>query len=111
MVLELILIGGVVFYYVKKNKKEKLQKAALQRGEPFHHPNGAVTFPPGYPDLPPYTQVMPPMADYRQQSSSSYNQNAPREQPYSDHTLVHPSWQGQKSPPYTESREVVNEKN
>lgn len=77
MVLELIVIGGAVYYYVRKNKQEyvppprshpshtkeepytnlpfsnrKAKKAAFAAGQPWTNKDGTVVYPPGYPGLP-----------------------------------------------------------
>eukprot|EP00249_Psilotum_nudum_P027064 c34341_g1_i1 orf=289-624(-) len=110
MVLELILIGGVIYYYVKKNKQNKLKKAAFLAGEPFYHKNGAVTYPPNYPGLPPYTPTESAMNNQKRQIPIQDYENVPREQPYSDAVPVSYQQASEKTPLVIETREVVNEK-
>lgn len=124
MVLELILIGGVVYYYVRKNKvkyvslhptcsdsnlhrRSKLRKAAFLRGEPWVNKDGTITYPPNYPGLPPYTPGaantnQPAMGDYKRQTPQPMSRSVPIETPE--------QYRDEKAPLVVETREMVNEK-
>lgn len=107
MVLELLLIGGVVYYYVRKNKDNKARKAAFMRGEPFTNKDGSISYPPNYPGLPAYTPQgmntnQPPMGDYKRQAPQPMSRSVPIE--------TQEAYRDEKAPLYTETREVMREK-
>lgn len=107
MVLELIVIGGVIYYYVRKNKDNKARKAAFLKGEPFRNRNGTISYPPNYPGLPAYTPNdmntrQPPMGDFKVQQPQPMSRSIPIE--------TQREYRDEKAPLYTETREVMNEK-
>lgn len=108
MVLELIIIGGVVYYYVRKNKDNKARKAAFIKGEPFRNRDGTISYPPDYPGLPPYTANdmnvtrAPPSGDYKFQQPQQLSRSIPIE--------TSEMYRDEKAPLYSETREVMREK-
>lgn len=125
--LELIIIGGAVYYFKKHHKEKyvvripsgnnhlhshsKARKAALLSGQPFQNRNGTVIYPPAYPGLP----DVPPV--YAQAGNFNMN-NQVREQPreyYSDVPANVRASADEKAPLMAQSRgievtEVNNEK-
>ncbi|KAJ9658679.1 hypothetical protein H2198_003557 [Neophaeococcomyces mojaviensis] len=76
VLLELIIIGGAVYYYKKHHKENKARKLAFAAGQPYRERDGSVTYPPAYPNLPPY----PSSNDHKVQfgeDSREYYSDAP----------------------------------
>lgn len=91
MVLDLLIIGGAIYYYCKKNKENKAKRAAWAKGQPWVHKDGSVTYPPNYLGLPVYIP-----GDYKQQSPAPGQQRS---------TEVVPAFE--KTPLSVETREIV----
>lgn len=124
MVLELIAIGGVVYYYVRKNKLKyvpstpslrnpplthpsKAKQAAFAAGQPWVNKDGTLTYPPNHPGLPPYTPKAtntPSMGDYKRQTPQSNVRSV------SVPIEGREEYRDEKAPLVVQTREAMNDK-
>ncbi|KAK5314923.1 hypothetical protein LTR70_006964 [Exophiala xenobiotica] len=95
VLLEIIIIGGAVYYYKKQHKVNKARKAAFLAGHPFYERGGSVSYPPSYPGLSPCHSSL----------SNKVQYGGPREQTWSDAPV--PVSVNEKAPLVTETRDEI----
>lgn len=127
MVLELIAIGGAVYYYARKNKQNKAKQAAFAAGQPWTNKDGTVTYPPNHNpnynhrDLPAYTPMAPnngfttgpppAMSDYKRQNPQPMwnpSRSVPVQGPEEYQERQREEYRDEKAPLVQQTRDMMN---